>query len=373
MRRRRLLASLGVAATAGCLRLESGDGTASGTAGDVTEGGESSGDGGSDGPSSVESYPMGLGRDGATTTLAATHGRALWEASFGTTLRYENVTQGEVVISHETRVEGDVARRRSRVGGETRYAITPAATFWRQSAESGATYGQHRDVWSRGELTGESRLRTLLDIGAWTSVSRSDEGDAFVVTASEVGTAASDGYGSGLFSGRNVESFSGEATVRADGIVTALDATWTAVRGGRESPQTLRASYRVTDYPEAAATLPSWFETARERAPSVSASVVDDGRAVEVVHESGNPLVAGSGPFLWNPTAGAMAGFGDGIAEPLSPGDACYVYHRDGRRLAVARDGPPAASDVDQPIGGERKLWFDRGLARYFPGVTVVP
>lgn len=376
MRRRALLAALGVGATAGCLRLESGDGTASGATTRATRTGRTtSGSGGEDGAdgSAVESYPIGLREDGARTTLAATHARALWRESFATSLRYENVTQGEVLVSHETRVDGDVGRRRSRTGGETRYAVTPEGTFWRQPADGGPTYGQHRDVWSRGELTAERRLRVLLDIGAWDTVSRSDDGSGFVVTASEVGNAASDGYGFGLFSGRGVQSFSGEARVSADGILTAVDATWTASRGGRGSPQALRAAFRVTDYPEVAASLPSWYDTARERAPTVSAAVVEDGRAIEVVHEAGNPLVAGSGPFLWNPSTGTMAGFGGGISDPLAPGDTCYVYHRDGQRLGVARGDPPAASDVDKSIGGERKLWFDRGIARYFPGVRVVP
>lgn len=375
MRRRRVLASLGAASAAGCLRLERADESATETTSTSTDGAVATtadGEGGEE-PQSVQSFPVGLRSDGATPTLAATHAGTLWSESFATTFQYENVTQGDVLIANETRVAGDVARRRSRTGAQTRYALTSTGTFWRQPADDGATYGQHRDLWSRGALTAEARLGALFEIGAWDSVRRSEDGGTFVVTASEVGNAAPDGYGSGLFSGRNVRSFSGAARVREDGIVTALDATWTATRGGRSSPQSLRANFRVTDYPDVSASLPSWFETARDRAPSVSASVVADGDAIEVVHESGNPLADGSGPFLWNPSAGTAAGFGDGLSEPLAPGDRCYVYHRDGRRLGVARDGPPAASDVDRPIGGRRTLWFDRGLARYFPGVTVTP
>jgi len=135
----------------------------------------------------------------------------------------------------------------------------------------------------------------------------------------------------------------------------------------------LRANFRVTGDGDVSASLPSWFETAHERAPSVSASVVADGTALKFVHEAGNPIVAGSGPFLWDPGTGEPAGFGPGLSDPLEPGDTCYVYHGDGGRLAVDRDGPPPEGDVDHPIEGERRFWFDRGLARYFPGVTVTP
>lgn len=93
------------------------------------------------------------------------------------------------------------------------------------------------------------------------------------------------------------------------GLVTALDASWTAKQPESSDFQRLRASFRVSDYGDTTVSLPSWFETVRERAPSVSGRVADDGTAIELTHEGGNPVVAGNSACCTTPTpVGPSAG-----------------------------------------------------------------
>lgn len=92
---------------------------------------------------------------------------------------------------------------------------------------------------------------------------------------------------------------------------------------------------------------PEWLSTARERTPTAPATLADDGRFVEFVFESGNPIAAGSRTSIFAEEADEAVRVV--VDEPVETGPTAYRYRDRPEEAvagnwigAIARGSPPS-------------------------------
>jgi len=232
VRRRTFLAILLSIGSGGCLRLSQDESTAtpgataSSTPGSTTAGGPATQTGTATAtppPEPTPDSPLGISDAGLKPLVADAHTSALAGRSF------------TIEFQHTDVVDGD-----RRLDTMTRY---------RDNRTQAASY--------------DGLIRGLVNAGLFDTVRRTEtDGQVrFSATASQ----PSDGGTQHLpwwiaREGDRVESFSGEATIRASGIVESLTATLEVVRDDRL--ETHRSQLHVTDVGSTTLDMPSWVQTA---------------------------------------------------------------------------------------------------------------
>lgn len=347
--RRQFLVGAGLAGLSGCLRLtdpEAGERTAAESTATPTPASETTATATAtptdrDTPTEADrtpEYPLGLSEDGPSKTLVAAHTSTLKSGSFRRNTKKINVAGGH--IWHDTTYEYADGQALGQRPERSITAYHDAETsLWRQSVVDGYTYGRDPGVSPVGRAMDRGVFRTKFMAADWeaSTITRRAFPGQFTVTA----TAADEpglitqAYGDGA----ELLDFEAELVVDERGFVRRLDGTWSWRKDGERHRH--RNVYTVSEFGSVSVGPPSWLATARERAPTASASFVDDRRLVKLVHESGNPLESGTRIWLEagrdNPVARTRT------ESTIAQGDAVYIYR--------TTDGDAGLSIGDRPSG----------------------
>lgn len=383
--RRRLLATVGVFGTSGCLRLQEAteDGTTDGTTGDdansSNEGGDGSDGGGSDGGSSDgdgdgdtagdedggesgseddgenEDYPSGLSADGAMASLADAHNNSLVGSTFTSSIATRNITEGH--SGSETIEVGDEAVLVTDQGGDpVEQYHDGGEILWRMRRGTRTFYGRRSGSISYDELTFTHQLRQLLWAGEWASPEPNEDGGWHVSATGtdDERTLAEE------FEAASFESFEAEMDVTEDGIITTIAADFQYVT---EDDRLFRVEREIgaTDVGETTVDPPSWLPDARERAPRITATLLDERDCIELAHEEGDPIpqdtevgIDGSEIEAWSKAQ---------LQREFAADETMYAYRIDGE-TRIDRSGPPDG-DVD-PLEGDIVVWMDYHGTAFF-------
>lgn len=276
--------------------------------------------------------PRGLSEDGIDPVLAANHVYQLSDRSYTLQLRIESASNGW----------GDTVVRVGDTNGYVRknnrdiesFFPEQTANLWRSQRENGETlYGnsvlgnervEDKPIGIRPEEVNKSWfLEALFEAGSFgTPEPLTVDGDrrfavpfeAFADSeplANEMGLSA-------------VESPAGVVRVDGDGVVRSMDLDFTGKRGGET--EIVEVEQGVSAIGSTGVTEPDWADTARDRAPSVTADSGEDVPAVRIEHQGGQDLPTGTTVKLWD-TDGYVGQ--QRLSDPLSNDD-LYVQSVDG-------------------------------------------
>lgn len=333
-RRRALTSILGVGTTlvSGCLRLsaEEGEATPVGTT-------PSSKDGQSADAvrttqnavvdTSTPSYPMGLTDSGLEFpgSIFSGHVDMLQQTSFRARWTKFDRTHSQVKWQKEYRGESGRA-----YGTWTRQWGAPVemyryvrGDYWREDLGSRFTYGEE-DSFNQGhvpEVWG-IEINPLLEAVDWGPPSRINHSRPAMweLTSASVGQASAiPGYHNG-----SVTSVS-STSMRIDerGVIRRVNAVYSIQEEDGEE-KTYETVFRIDSIGTISVTEPAWLSTARDRAPTASATLTDDNLFVKFNIDSGNPIEPNS--WVWVGNNASKSGFGLQIEEPIGAGDTAYLY-----------------------------------------------
>lgn len=307
-------------------------------------------------------YPAGLSDDGVEAFLADTHTNALANRPFRTTWTEANVTLGRAYQQRDYRVQGGAAIGEwSHQGPITMYRSSDGG-FWREDLGDRVTYGEHRAGFNLDDLTWNHQLRWLFLAGSWEEPTVEREGEPIRFGISATGT---DEPAALLeeFEARSLETFEAQGIVDERGVVHSLSAEFQARSRDADRLLTFRLRYSIDSIGQVEVTEPDWLSTAKDRAPDVTADIVDDGQYVEMIFESGNPILPRTNLTLYDQDRQRNAGVRD-LENPLEAGQVYYLYLED-ESLQVSRGGRPADASP-APLDGNYALWAHRNGAEYF-------
>lgn len=380
MNRRRLLASLGGLSVAGCLRLESGEttatdggtrATATTTAARPTTAVETATEEpATEEPTTEESterdepaYPTGLHADGVYAYLADTHLNYLSKTSFEERWRRRNRTSG-----YSQGVNARVADGTALVTSPERDAEsyrTADGVHWRAPASDGTVYGRARGTFDFQNVAHVSELRAIMLAGSWNAPTTTDDGWRVEAAGVDDATALEN-----RFRYARIESLSGTMQVTPDGVIADLDVAVDVVDDEGQASE-VAFGHRVLSVGAATAPEPSWHATAVERAPAVNVSATDDARYVVLEHAGGSGLAAEDTVHL-HPTDGDGGAAHGQLRDRVASGETVYAWVPDGTNDLAFRRGsrPPDANP--RTISGGQRVFVDHGGLEYF-GVADVP
>lgn len=350
MRRRVFLTGVGLVGVSGCLRLEGGSetGTGSVTAGSRTTvvTSASTTTAGSTGTATETtrpeaSFPNGLSEDGVNSFLYPTHRQSLFASSFRAQWVKRDRESGSVRVQKQYRGEDGRALGNWRTSDGTQIEMYPTARgdFWRESLPSGPTYGN--DMGNTDPSLWGDETQPLVAAGDWGSPSRANDERPAVweVTAEGV---ADETVVPGTSHGAPGTVLSMTATMRVDenGVIRSLQSTY-RLQDEDVGEFAYETTYSVDDVGAVTVEEPAWVSTAQEQAPTVTASVTDD-RYVRFVIESGNRLEPGT--LLVVDAEGDEPGFRYVLEDAIEPNTSIYLYRESERSSSggIARESRPS-------------------------------
>lgn len=374
MRRRQVLALLGVLGIEGCLRLAEGGrtptripsparsptATPTETPTDPLTPFDTESPSPSQTPSIVEQVD-GLTVSGPTPDLADTHRRALDTVSYEARWHDENVTTGEVTRDRTWNVaDGRALGRWTHEGDVAMYLAEEG--YWREDLGSQVTYGHHRNGYDPHRLARTGMVRTLLRGGSWAPPELIESPPPGLFRIVAVGVDEDEPLNR-EFGGSSVASFAAEARVDGRGIVHRLVLDLETVVDGNRKEWHVDLQWDPTDVSVSA---PSWLATARERAPQVSARITDDRGFVVLTHEGGNPMLPMTQVTVYDRDAGANFGI-EPFDSPIEAGDTVYLWKRADEGVLTHSFGEPSNADPVTLSASRYDLWaFRTGGAEYF-------
>lgn len=337
MHRRTLLGAGGALLTSGCLRFigesESDDGADPDEEGDPDEDGASS-----DGQAGGTNYPLGVGEDGVSTTLAETHASRLSERTYTLDFEFQDSSRGD---AEETTVAMDDERAtitKNPGWDESRpieFYYDGTDGWWRQTQEGDVWYG-YIDIRPEGvpydikpePATFALELEAFIRAGSFGPPVEEDDGEQFELTSNSVDDedALSGPTGFGDY---RLGDISATLVATSDGIVRSFEGAFDATSDGED--RLLESELAVTDIGETAVTAPDWAETARDRAPTIRGTLADDERSLTLAHEGGQAVPAGAEIILDRaPGSAEEQWYRDALDTDLTSGESLHVWVADG-------------------------------------------
>lgn len=390
MRRRAALAALGVGLVSGCLRLESGGNdtrTTTGTAANRPETATTerpptttATETDTEAPATDEpdtdtqtpddpTYPSGLSDDGISSFLYGTHVRALNETSFQADWSLFHVTDSRTKIRKTYKADSDAALGEwSYVrGGPVEMYRSGRESFWREALGDRYTYGEdRRNVAGKEPSVWGYYIAPFLLAADWGTPTRVNESRPAIweVTANAVNRpSAVPGWDSGEVS----TIASASARVDENGVVRSIEGGY-RVRDSSGEKVAYRLNYSISSLGEVTVSEPAWLSTARDQAPTVSATLTDDNQFIRMVVESGSRIepetrvsvVDDEGGFFHQPW----------IDEPIEVGVPTFLYKaagaaESGARAGISRGSRPQSVETET-LDGNYLLKAGRQTATYF-------
>lgn len=365
MDRRHVLASLGTM-LGGCLRLSSNE-TQTEADGEVTSTEPPTpddGDGidtetatatGTKSPTADVEYPLGLDDSGISLVLVDNHLRQLAETTYRHEQTIQDIAGGEIHESVTYRVDGEAGRAvitRGAFGDLTEYRTRDGHVWCLSLSGSGTTYGQSEVPYGWMVAGIESDIEDFLRAGAWGSPELIERDPAvWQVTADGVGDP------SPLLDNprESLERFSGTIEVTERPVIRSLNAEWDIVTGDELNSETLELT--VSDIGSVTVDEPEWVSTAREEAAQLSATVSDDRRHIQLTHDGGNPVVAGTTVAI-----NEMGLQDTQTTAPFEAGQTMFIYAEDGH-TRLARGSMRADADPVE-IPDNDQVWFGLSYRR---------
>ena len=148
-----------------------------------------------------------------------------------------------------------------------------------------------------------------------------------------------------------ITSFDGRIVVNPDGRIYELGIA--ATQQAQYGNASTEFQFTLAEVGTGDVETPAWVSTAREQATTVDFAYEFNGSVIEITHEGGDAVAAGT-QVVVTPQAGQGVAFAV-LEEPLEPGETIYVSSTGGRELNVSAS-PPAAPD--STLGGAINLAF---------------
>ncbi|WP_227132913.1 hypothetical protein [Halorubellus salinus] len=382
MRRRALLGVLAVGGTAGCLRLEGGDGTTArtgtaGTAEDAVETATATATE-ADPETTTErgdpTYPFGLSDDGVESYLYSTCQTAVSELSYRAEYTKVDVESGTQNWHREYEAsDGAALGHWNRKDGGPVDAYHPADgdMLWREEVDGGYTFGLSRRPTFQ-EIFWSEEFQPLLRGLAWSAPERvnDDRPAVWEVTADSVAeTVRSPGHSEGEL--KSVEG--AQLHVDENGVIRRLQTVYVS-SDQRGNVRRKRFRFVLSDVGAVSLDAPSWVDTARERRPQFSARLTDDRKYVRLTLESGS-MAPGSRISVFQ-LPERQRKYVARTDREVSAGDVLYIHAQTdsgkfndagigyGQRSAVGT--PPTLDEAYHVVAFRRDTKYD-------PGVDVAP
>lgn len=388
MRRRALLGLLAVGGTAGCLRLEGGDGTTTATtgtgAGTETVETATATDAATDPATETEpetatereeaTYPFGVSEDGVDPYLYSTCQSAVAELSYRSQYTKVDVESGTRKWAREYEADGGAALghwNRKNGGPVDAYHPVGGDMLWREEVEGAFTFGLNSSN-AFENVFWDEELKPLLEGPAWSAPERvnDDRPAIWELTADSVGkTVRSPGHMQGEL--KSVEG----ARLRVDenGVIRRVDAVYEASNLDG-NVRRYRFRFVVSDVGSVSLSTPSWVKTARENRPRIGARLTDDRKYVRIAFESGS-IAPGSRISVFDHGDSDRKYVGHTDRE-VSTGDVLYVHARTDTghfNEAGIGYGDRSAAGTPPTLDSEYHVVSFRRDTMYHPGVDVAP
>lgn len=362
MKRRTVVGAIAPLSLAGCLRLQEDAGVDDGS--DDTGGGgggDDPGSGSDDDPGDELSYPTGLSDDGISTVLADAHRNAVTQQGAAVDIRREELSHAHDGFHWRLDVDGDEAL------GEIDWTNTPTVTmhfashsgYWRGRVGGEPTYGRHRRG-NRSDLGFAMRtdeLQAVLRAADWDRPEADEDAGVFRVSTDAIDDER---LLIDTVDGESLESLSGSCTVDGEGIIRELDVEYEFIY--QDQLFLNRFTIRSEDIGAVSVSDPEWFDTAVDRAPEMTATLVEDGQFVELSHEGGNPISSQADIAIDGEVEGDLGGVQ--LTQPIEAGETVYLYIEDGAAQSAREEIPAGASPT--PFEGMVALWALFGMEYFF-------
>jgi hypothetical protein len=324
------------------------------------------------------SYPRGFTDSGLSTFLYAENSRALRETPFRATWsklylddnRYKQERDYRANLNAAygtwTRPRGD--------GGPVEIYRQGEDAYWRENLGGTYTYGNDKEGYNIRELTWEQEIDPLIRLVDWGTPERINEGRPAVweVTGDSV---TDDAIVPGYYEEGRVLSLA-SASLRADenGIIRLANAQYRIDEDEGDGAQTRFASqYRIEALGDTVAVpTPSWLSTAREQTPTLSATLTDDRKFVQVSVASGNRLEPQSTIVVSNDENSEA--FYVGLEQPLETDTTAYISKPDDDSRVVRANisfGSPPSDATPVTLESTYSIYARRRTNNYVSSVAV--
>lgn len=382
MRRRAVLAALGVGSVSGCLRLESGnDDTATTTrtatnrpetattdrppTATTTEADTDEPDTDTETPDDP-TYPSGLTDDGISTFLYGTHERALSETSFRANWKLFDATRSQTDRRKTYRADPDAAlgEWNALLGDFVEMYRSDGGSFWREELGDRYTYGKDSPT-DRNPSVWGLYIDPFLTATDWDPPSRVNESRPAIWEVTGSGVEESSAV-PGWNSGEMLAIQSASARVDENGVIRSIEGDY-RIRDHNDQKVAYQLDYSIDSLGAVSVSEPAWLSTAQQKAPTVSASITDDQQSIRMVIESGNRIE----PETRVEVRQKQGGFFDrGLDEPIEVGVPTFLYKsaeapESEADAGISRGSRPQSVDT-ATLDGEYKLHAHRGSASYF-------
>lgn len=366
MNRRQILSALVPLSGAGCLRLSSGrdddseERRENPMATETLASTETSGRAETDGEADLD-YPPGLSADGVDAFLPDAHVNALAGTSFTEVWQSTNVTKSILKMHRTAHIDEGTALVEWRDGSDITKYSTRNGQYWRQPTGDEVTYGKDSGTFDFRWLSRIDKIRRLVEAGKWNAPTVDEATNAFEITADGYDDTA--GLERSWWRVGEMESFSATGRVSERGVITRLRVEFQYVPQHEDRLYMVQVRHRVENVGEVSVTEPNWYETARERAPEVTARLTDDRQFVEMHHRGGNPIVPGTAIAISEKGVYDDWGWGHN-EEPIEAGTTLYLWIEDGQPQWT-RESRPEAADP-QTLDDRYEFKMLRDGAHYF-------
>lgn len=391
-----MLGLIGIAGTAGCLRLEGDSGTTArttassttamatdtatatatateaettvadeSTTSQETETTERSGD---------PTYPFGLSDDGVEPYLYSTCKTAVSDLAYRSQYTKLDAKSGNRKWHREYEAEGGAALghwQRKNGGTVDAFHTVGSDMLWREAVSDDYTFGLTPSG-TFENIFWDEELQPLLKGPAWSEPERVNEDRPAIwkLTADSVGqSVVSPGHMEG-----ELKSVQGaRLNVDENGVIRRVEAVYDAsdLEG---NVRRQRFQFEVSEIGAVSLSEPSWLESAKERRPRVAARLTDDRRYVRLSVETG-AIASGSriSVFDRGDRERKYVGYTD---REVGSGDVLYVYAKsDSGKFNKSGIGYGERSATGTPplLDSEYHLVSFRRDTMYHPGVDVAP
>lgn len=292
-----------------------------------------------------------------TPELVDTHVERLAASSFTLAFEMREVSAERTFEDRRVVATADLALLHDRIGTVDRFVeLASDRTTWRAPVDGTYDYGdlrqccigRVRSLAHANEGHGPRFVWWAVNGGSWAPPARTTVGESTFFEISADGVADAEVLGS-WFEADAVSSFAASGKVSTAGVVRDLESVVEFVRDGET--RRVESAYDVSDVGLTTVEQPAWVETARERAPDISASLVDGDTYVRFEHGGGDPL-----PERTHVGIHRVEGHGDEaeLGDGVDAGQTVYAALDGGGTILVRVGSPP---DVADPLA----LAADRG------------
>ncbi|WP_439026495.1 hypothetical protein [Haloarchaeobius sp. DT45] len=337
MRRRTFLMGVGLASTAGCLRLQDGASTSPPTSGRTATAAQtdstttttheptSTAEETTTQEPAEPTFPTGLSEEGVSAFLYPTHRKALYQTSYEA--QWIKRDRRNSTVKWQKQYLGDHGESfgtwRNHDGNPVQMYRTVQGNYWREDLGDRVTFGD--DMEDRDPALWGEEVQPLITAGDWSSPTRVNETRPAIwkVTTETVGDESVVPGRSHGQPGKVLSIPSAEMHIDERGVIRKLEARYRILDEGIGEFE-YESLYTIDRVGAVSVQEPSWLSTAREKVPAVTATLTDDTRFIRFELESGNRLEPGTRVVV--DVENGDPGFHLILDAPIEPNTPVYLY-----------------------------------------------